>query len=229
MKFKLVIFDLDGVLVNEPSAWGTLHHAFGTYEAYKKNLSAYEAGTIDYQEFMRRDIRLWGERSINEVECVLLNFTLTENALKTCEVLRQQNYQLAILSAGIDILARAVSQRLRIDHWIANGLEVNEEGFLTGEGIFRVELKAKDRALGKLIKPLAVELPDAVAVGDSKYDISLMRSCGAGIAFIKCNASEQSLSWIEGWERIFHFDDLPKAVSEIEESRIVGVDPIGKA
>ena len=60
MRFKLVAFDLDGVLVKEPSAWWSLHRAFGTYGASKENLMAYEAGQIEYPEFMRRDIRLWG-------------------------------------------------------------------------------------------------------------------------------------------------------------------------
>jgi HAD superfamily PSPase-like hydrolase len=219
LKFKLVVFDLDGVLVNEPSAWGTLHHAFGTYQASKKNLSAYEAGTIDYPEFMRRDIRLWGDRSVNEVECVLLDFTLTENALETCDALREENYQLAILSAGIDILARAVSQRLGIECWIANGLVVNEGGFLTGEGIFRVDLKAKDRALGRLIKPLAVELPDVVAVGDSKYDIALMESCGAGIAFVRAGRRDESHSWARRWKRIQRLCELPATLLKIEEEK----------
>ena len=48
MKFKMIAFDLDGVLVEEPSAWWTLHHAFGSFEASKENLLAYEMGAIDY-------------------------------------------------------------------------------------------------------------------------------------------------------------------------------------
>lgn len=228
MKFKLIAFDLDGVLVEEPSAWWTLHLAFGTYEASKKNLQAYEAGNIDYPEFMRRDIRLWGTRKINEVENVLLKFTLSESARKICDLLQQRGYQLAIISAGIDIPAAAVSEKLRIDHWIANGLQLDGQDFLSGEGIFRFELKAKEKALSELIKPLGVKLSDVVGVGDSKYDVSFMRACGAGIAFIKCNGSKRSLSWIEGWERISHLRDLPSTLSMIEDDRKGKIDSIGR-
>jgi HAD superfamily PSPase-like hydrolase len=219
VKFKLVAFDLDGVLVEEPSAWWTLHHAFGTNEASKKNLQAYEVGNIDYPEFMRRDISLWGTRKINEVENVLFKFNLSESAPEICDLLHQRRYELAILSAGIDILARAVSRKLKIEHWIANGLEVGVEGVLTGEGIFRVDLKEKDRALKELIRPLGIPFSHVVAVGDSKYDVSFMRACGAGIAFVKCNTREESQSWIKPWPRICCLADLPKTLLEIEESR----------
>lgn len=216
MRFKLIVFDLDGTLVKEPSAWWTLHHAFGTFEASKENLRTYEAGIIDYPEFMRRDIRLWGTRSIMEVETVLHNFTLSEGALEVCDILRQLGYQLAILSAGIDILARAVSEKLGIEYWVANGLQVDSQNFLTGEGIFRVELKAKEGALSELIKPLGVSSSDVVGVGDSKYDDSFINACGAGIAFIRAGRSEASHSWARGLEKIEHLCDLPPALLKIK-------------
>jgi phosphoserine phosphatase len=217
VNFKLVAFDLDGVLVEEPSAWWTLHHAFGTYEASKENLRAYEAGVFDYPEFMRRDIRLWGTRSIVEVKTILHNFTLSKGASDVCDILRLRGYQLAILSAGIDIVAKAVSEKLGIQYWIANGLEVDGEGLLTGEGIFRVDLKEKEKALGELIKPLGVRLSNVVGVGDSKYDVSFMRACGAGIAFVNDDGSTQGHLWVRDWVRIHSLRDLPNALSVIED------------
>jgi len=219
VNFKLVAFDLDGVLVEEPSAWWTLHHAFGAYESSRKNLQAYEEGIIDYPEFMRRDIRLWGTRSIVEIKTILQKFTLSKGALDVCDILRQRGYQLAILSAGVDIVARAVSEKLRIQYWIANGLEVDGEGLLTGEGIFRVDLKEKERALKELIGHLGIPFLDVVAVGDSKYDVSFMQACGTGIVLAKCNISEESQPWIKAWHRIFDLTDLPKTLTKIEASR----------
>lgn len=215
MRFKLVAFDLDGVLVEERSAWWTLHHAFGTYEASKQNLQAYEIGNIDYTEFMRRDILLWGTRKINEVENVLLKFTISDGAPEVCDLLHQRGYKLAILSAGIDILARAVSEILRLDYWIANGLQVGAKGFLTGDGIFRVDLMRKDRALKELITPLGVKFYEVVAIGDSKYDVSFMQACGAGIAFVRSQISEGSHPWLKGWKRMHHLADLPKILTKI--------------
>jgi phosphoserine phosphatase len=216
LKFKLVVFDLDGVLVNEPSAWWTLHHAFGTFEASKENLRAYEAGIIDYPEFMRRDIHLWGMRSIIEVESALHNFTLSEDALEVCDILRTRGYQTAILSAGIDIIARTVSDKLGIEYWIANGLEVDAKGLLTGEGIFRVDLKEKEIALKKLVGALGVAFSDVAAVGDSKYDLSFMQACGVGIALVRCDLCEESQPWAKVFHRISCLADLPRTLMKIE-------------
>lgn len=208
MSFKLIAFDLNGVLVEEESAWWTLHKAFSTHEASKVNLHAYEKDKIDYPEFMRRDIRLWGKRNIKEVEAILHNFTLTEAAPEICNILKHRGYQLAIVSAGIDILVRRVSEKLGIDHWIANGLAVDREGVLTGEGIFRVDLMKKHEALEALVRPLGVKLSDTAAVGDSKYDLSILKACGAGFAYIRPSISSDQLLWAESWPKIYHLEDL---------------------
>jgi HAD superfamily PSPase-like hydrolase len=219
MRFKLIAFDLDGVLVEESSAWWTLHKAFGTYEVSRKNLRLYEAGKIDYPEFMRRDIRLWGKRNIKEVETILHKYTLTEGSSKTCNTLHQQGYQLAIVSAGIDMLARAVSGKLGIKHWVANGLEVDNQGFLTGEGVFRVDLMKKHVALKELISPLGITLLQTVAVGDSKYDIPFIRSCGAGIAFARGGICTECNPCVESCKKIISLKDFPQALSELKNSR----------
>ena len=217
MRFKLIAFDLDGVLVEEPSAWWTLHKTFGTYEGSRENLRLYEEGKIDYPEFMRRDIKLWGKRNIKEVETILHNYTLTEGASETCKILRQQRYQIAIVSAGIDILARVVSKKLGIKHWIANGLEVDTEGILTGEGIYRVDLMEKHIALKELISPSRITLFESVAVGDSKYDIPFIRACGAGIAFARGGICKECNPCVESCQKIHSLKDLPQALSKIKK------------
>jgi len=219
MGFELIVFDLDGVLVEEPSSWWTLHKAFGTFEVSRENLYAYEAGKIDYPEFMRRDIRLWGQRNIWEVEALLQNFTLNQGASEICNVLQQQGYKLAIVSAGIDILARTVSEKLGIEYWVSNGLEVDIQGNLTGEGIFRVDLIEKHLALKKLLRPLRVELSNVIAIGDSKYDIPLMTSCGAGIFFIRQGNSTKCTPCTEPLEKIHALGDLLQTISKIENRR----------
>jgi phosphoserine phosphatase len=63
-------------------------------------------------------------------------------------------------------------------------LEVDATGTLTGEGIMRVELLRKDLALAALLLPMGIEKTAVVAVGDSKYDLPLVKACGRGIAFL---------------------------------------------
>lgn len=131
--------------------------------------------------------------------------------------MRERGYRLAILSAGIDILARTVSEKLGIEIWTANGLEIDDQGFLTGEGIFRVDLIEKHRALPKILSPLGIQFSETIAVGDSKYDASFMQAAAAGIAFIR-DGSKESQAWANPWHKIFKLGDLPKILVEIEQN-----------
>ncbi|MEM3421110.1 MAG: haloacid dehalogenase-like hydrolase, partial [Candidatus Hadarchaeum sp.] len=62
------------------------------------------------------------------------------------EIVRR-GFQTAIITGGLDVLAGNVARDLGIPHIIANGLEVDKSGYLTGEGILRVEPRHKDKNL----------------------------------------------------------------------------------
>ncbi|MDI6642604.1 MAG: HAD-IB family phosphatase [Candidatus Hodarchaeaceae archaeon] len=183
MRYKLVAFDMDGTLVVEESCWSTLHRHFGTQEAARRNLEAYERGEIDYQEFMRRDISLWRPPPhISEIEQVLASFTLAPKVADIVKDIHERGYSTAIITGGLDILARRVAEELRIGHVFANGLAVDERGHLSGEGIFRVEPSLKDEVLSRLVERLGMTLDECVAVGDSKYDVRFLKRAGLGVA-----------------------------------------------
>jgi phosphoserine phosphatase len=93
-------------------------------------------------------------------------------------------------------------------------------GHVLERGGFMSDLKEKEKALSELIKPLGTSLSDVVGVGDSKYDVSFMRACGAGVAFVKSGSSERTHSWARGWIRIKTLRELPKALSMIEEQMV---------
>lgn len=183
MRYKLVAFDMDGTLVVEDSCWGVLHRHFGTGEAARRNLDAYERGEIDYPEFMRRDIALWRPApKIDEVRAVLTSYRLGPNVREVVEEVHIRGYQTAIITGGLDILADEVARELGIPHILANGLAVDERGRLSGEGIFRVEPGKKDEVLEALAEKLGVTLGECVAVGDSKYDVRFLKCAGLGVA-----------------------------------------------
>lgn len=182
-KYKLVAFDMDGTLVTQESSWWALHRHFGVEEKARENLLAYERGEIDYREFMRRDIKLWQPPPhISEVKRILARAKLAPGVKGLVEELRRRGYKLAIVTGGLDVLAELVAQRLGIKHLVANGLEVDEKGYLTGEGIFRVEPSLKHEALAELARSLGLTLEECVAVGDSKYDVNFLKHAGFGVA-----------------------------------------------
>ena len=186
MHYKLVAFDMDGTLVVEPNSWEIIHYHFRVMEKAAENLKAWERGEIDYPEFMRRDISLWKPRPrISQIEEILSDFKLAPNASEVVRGLHEKGYQVAIVSGGVDILAQKVANRLGIEYVLANGLETDGRGYLTGEGIFRVDPRRKHEALKGLTDRLGIRMGECVGVGDSKYDIGLLKNVGMGVAIGK--------------------------------------------
>lgn len=183
MRYKLVAFDMDGTLVVGDSCWGVIHRYFGTQKGALCNLEAYERGEIDYPEFMRRDIVLWRPvPTIEKISAILSSYTLAPNVKDVVGEVHRRSYQTVIITGGLDILANEVGEELKISNVVANGLEVDERGYLTGEGIFRVEPSQKDVNLTQLTRALGVSSEECVAVGDSKYDAKFLKFSGLGVA-----------------------------------------------
>jgi phosphoserine phosphatase len=177
------MFDMDGVLTEEVSGWKAIHRYFGVDNT--QILNDYWNGKIDYEEFMRRDIGLWPSKiRISQIEKILSKVKLVPGVRETIKNLRSKGYQkIGVVSAGLDILANKIGHELSLDYIIANGLKVDKQGFLTGEGICRVELLKKDKVLIDLAEKIGVPLSEFIAIGDSKYDISMLKIVGFAIAF----------------------------------------------
>jgi len=178
---EIIIFDMDGVLVNADSSWQFVHKAF--HVDNDDNIKRYLNGEIDYPEFMRRDIRLWGRVHIGTIAKILERVPLMKGAKQTLHQLKKLKYKTCILSGGISILAERMKDELGIDHVFANKLLVDESGMLTGEGEISVDLLKKVDVLKKLVSYENVALDRCAIVGDSIYDIPLFQVAGFSIAF----------------------------------------------
>jgi len=178
---KLVVFDLDGVLVDTKSSWQTIHEAFGVDN--EENFQRYLRDEISFKEFMRSDIRLWKNININKIKSILDQVPLIKGAKETINALKKAGYKTAIISSGISLLADRVKNELGIDQSFANELLVNKNGYLTGEGKENVELLKKVRTLQRLAAIEGIATQQCAVVGDSVFDIQLFKKAGFSIAF----------------------------------------------
>lgn len=178
---KLAVFDLDGVLVDIDSSWMMVHRAFGVDN--EANFQRYKQGEINFQEFMRSDIALWGARNLSEVKAVLDQAPLMPGAHETIKALKKAGCQTAIISSGISLLAERVQALLSIDYVLANRILADEEGKLTGDGEAQVELGRKLEAFERLTRRLGLKPYHGAVVGDSRWDIPMFKVSAISVAF----------------------------------------------
>ena len=182
---RLVAFDMDGTLVDVGSSWAAVHAHFG--EQNPEGLRRFLANEIDDEEFIRSDIAIWRrhvpELAIDDLEAILEQVPLMPGAAALFRGLRERGVRTAIVSGGIDLLARRLARELGIDVALANGFRLRSDGQLTGEGIVRVPIHGKEAVLGQLQRQLGVDVEETAAVGNSEIDVGLFRRSRLGIAF----------------------------------------------
>ena len=171
------------------SSWEYVHDYFNVpLSLREKNLEDYITGKIDYNEWVKRDVELWvkalGRRpSIKDLEEALDNIILNTEAYNAVEELRRQGVILGILSAGIGQAARRVKNILKLDFYLANDIVFDRKGLLSLNQQATVPPFQKPLILTWLAKKYSIPLTSVAYIGDSTWDISVMRIAGCGIAY----------------------------------------------
>lgn len=168
---KFVIFDLDGTIIKENSAWEMLHKYFKIDPSFvEKNKELYDKKIIDVDKWIEIDIKLWKNPDKTTIEDVLKRYTLIEDIKEFVEYLKKRGFILGIVSSGIDILAEKVADELGIDICHSNSLIFDDRGFLIG-GKGNVDLLKKKEILKTLSKKFKIPLENFIIIGDTKYDM----------------------------------------------------------
>ena len=179
--FLLAAFDMDGTVLEHNGSWVAVHRAFGTEHLGAASLKLYTEGKIDYQEFMRRDISSWPEEvTRKQIAEILSGYSIRKEAPELMEGLRAMGLKTALVTSGIDMLAKDVARDLGMDYMLANGLRFDRKGFLMPTGIGRVDPTRKDVAYLKLLRRIGIPARRTFAVGDTIYDLAFLKSAGKG-------------------------------------------------
>ena len=181
LEVKLAAFDLDGTVLEHNSSWVAIHRHFGTEHNGAASLRLYTEGKIDYREFMRRDISSWPKKvARDEIVSILSDYKVRREAPGVFKELRSRGIMTALVTSGIDILARDVAADLEIDHWVANGLRFDRDGMLLPRGVGRVDPTRKDIAYQRLLSKIGIPSKKTIAVGDTVYDLAFLKSAAKG-------------------------------------------------
>jgi len=177
----MIIFDMDGVLVDISNSWQFIHKSFNVDGG--DNFRRFLDNEISYGEFMEADISLWSRVKVDFLESILAEVPLMKGAKSTVKQLKNAGYKTAIISAGISILAERIQQELGIDYAFANRLIANGNGVLTGKGEEVVNPLKKAAVLRELAAKEHTTSRCCAAIGDSIFDVPMFKEAGFSIAF----------------------------------------------
>tara|TARA_B110000196_G_scaffold311670_1_gene315948 strand:- start:244 stop:888 length:645 start_codon:yes stop_codon:yes gene_type:complete len=180
---KLVVFDMDGTLLQPRSSWAQIHDHFGTDNT--EMLQLYINHKITDEEFVKADIELWNSNSKKTVNEEYINSIMDKiKPLKGAEILikelHKQNIKTVILSGGIQYLADRWMNKWNMDYALANELIDDDKGNLTA--IINSSGHNKGPMMDKIIKKYNYKKNQIAAVGDTIVDIPMFDRAGLAIA-----------------------------------------------
>ena len=182
-KFKLALFDLDGTLTKEKSAWEYIHRRLGVWDGYaEKFQESFVRGEISYDEFCRRDAAIWRGMKVSEIKRILQEIPFQPGTEETIVYLKGRGVKLGMISSGLSFLAEWVKEKFGFDYAIANDL-LTEDGVLTGDIKINVHYDQKAEWVEVARKKFQAQREEVLAVGDSTGDIPMFQMCGFSVAF----------------------------------------------
>ncbi len=184
-KYDLAIFDMDGTLTRCNSSWRFVLDEFG-----KDNIETYRLfvnGEIDETEFMKRDIALWKEAKPDlkavDIAKMMRNLPLIGGIQETVAALHYNNIKCVICSGGLMCAAKMIADEYGFDDYIADDIETNEDGTLTGNGIKNLDLRNKGATARDFMEKFGAKPERTITIGNSFGDVSMFEVSGLSIAF----------------------------------------------
>ncbi|MBO7517515.1 MAG: phosphoserine phosphatase SerB [Methanobrevibacter sp.] len=178
---KLVVFDLDNVIID-----GEGIDEIGKLINIEDQIAAITEqamqGEIDFETSIKKRVGLLKGVATDDIRTLANEMPLMKGAEETVSSLKENGFEVAIISGSFDIIADTIKGKLDVDNIFTNSL-VEEDGILTGEVTGPLVSGSKLDVLSKLIEEKGYTLDECVAVGDGANDISMIESAKYGIAF----------------------------------------------
>ncbi|WP_297409365.1 phosphoserine phosphatase SerB [Naasia sp.] len=178
----LVVLDVDSTLI-ENEVIELLADAAGSGDVVADITFRAMNGELDFEQSLRERVRTLAGLSVSVFAEVRAAITVTTGVPEMIAAVHAAGGRVGTVSGGFHEVLDPLAERLGLDFWRANRLEV-EGGRLTGrvQGPV-VDAAAKASALREWAAECGLPLSRTVAVGDGANDLPMMAIAGLSVAF----------------------------------------------
>lgn len=185
---KLIVFDMDGVLLD-----GRFIFEFAKEHNFLEKVEKISSEPTDTYVKTKQIALLLKGFTVRQILEIAKKIPLMPNTKFTINELKRRGYTIGIITDSYRIVADYLLKKIGADFALGNELEMANE-IATGEvkipsWFFTFEEGCKNHGICKLnaLKRLAIEsntsLNDTIAVGDNTADVRMIEFAGKGIAF----------------------------------------------
>jgi phosphoserine phosphatase len=178
----LVVFDVDSTLIQEEVIELLAANAGSLAEVAEVTERAMR-GELDFEQSLRARVKTLAGLDAGVLIEAYDQIHLTPGAQELIQHVHKVGGKVAAVSGGFNQLLEPLAQRLSLDFWLANQLEIID-GKLTGEVIGDIiDKPAKATAMRAWANELGLEPSQTLAVGDGANDLDMLGAAGLGIGF----------------------------------------------
>jgi phosphoserine phosphatase len=178
----LVVLDVDSTLI-ENEVIELLADAAGSLPEVAAITFRAMNGELDFEDSLRARVATLRGLPVSVFETVAERIVVTPGVEEMIAGIHAAGGKVAVVSGGFHELVDALGERLGLDYWRANRLEV-VDGALTGGLVGRIiDAEAKAATLREWADDSGIPLGQTVAVGDGANDLPMMAATGLAVAF----------------------------------------------
>ncbi len=186
--YKLILFDMDGTLLN-----GRSIYFFAEKKGLHDHLSTILNSTEEPYKKSIQIAQLLKGISHQELLDIFKKIPLQDHVETIMPVIREKQIKTAIVTDGYQLFANNLKKRLGLNYAFANRLIINNK-IVTGDIVFqngalkrssngKIYSIDKRSVLDFLCMTLDISPKETIAIGDGFVDIDMIKAAGLGIAY----------------------------------------------
>jgi len=187
MKFKLVFFDCDGVILIGTIPWKRLHRAGGvSKDQDEKWFKEHYSGKLSYKQWVKIIEEIYIKNGMNRFlfKKALSHYEINPEIYPLLNYLKKRKIKTAIISSGIDEYVKPIARELGIDLWRTNyTFSFRKDGKLKKINYIDSDKKTKVIQIKEICQKFKIKPTETIFVGDSINDLEAFKLTKHGVLY----------------------------------------------